>query len=208
MALVPIRGSDAIVGLIQFNDRRKDCFTLETIELMEGISSHLGEALMRKQAEAALSESNQVVQDILNNIPADGAVFQFVQKCDGSYDIPFMSESAEHIFEKPIEALQNPAGLFEELHSDDLPGMWNSIEKSAQTMEPWEYEFRIVTKTAKQKWIRGFSNPRLLDDGSICWTGMMLDITTQKRAEEALKQSEKLLSMTQKLTKVGGWEFD
>jgi len=51
IALVPIRDKERIVGLIQFNDRRKGQFTLETVELLEGIASHVGSALMRKQAE-------------------------------------------------------------------------------------------------------------------------------------------------------------
>ena len=51
IALVPIRSKDKIIGLIQFNDRHKGRFTSETIELLEGIASHIGAALMRKLAE-------------------------------------------------------------------------------------------------------------------------------------------------------------
>jgi PAS domain S-box-containing protein len=51
MALVPIRTKDSIVGLLHLCERRKGRLTLETVELLEGIASHIGEALMRKQAE-------------------------------------------------------------------------------------------------------------------------------------------------------------
>ncbi len=54
LALIPIRTQDKIVGLIHLNDRRKGCFTLETIEILEGIASHIGAALMRMQAEESL----------------------------------------------------------------------------------------------------------------------------------------------------------
>jgi len=57
MALVPIRTRDQIVGLLQLNDRRKDRFTIETIELLEGIATHIGEALIRKEAEIHLQEA-------------------------------------------------------------------------------------------------------------------------------------------------------
>ncbi len=63
VALVPIRNKDRIVGLIQLNDRRKGCFTLETVELLEGIASHIGAALMRKQVEEDLLESNRQLEE-------------------------------------------------------------------------------------------------------------------------------------------------
>jgi PAS domain S-box-containing protein len=56
-ALVPIRNKSRIIGLIQLNDRRQGCFSLEAVELMEGIAAHIGEALMRKRAEEALRQS-------------------------------------------------------------------------------------------------------------------------------------------------------
>ena len=51
VALVPIRDKERIIGLIQFNDRRKEAFTLSMIEHLESIATHLGAALMRKQTE-------------------------------------------------------------------------------------------------------------------------------------------------------------
>ncbi|MCX5849314.1 MAG: PAS domain S-box protein [Deltaproteobacteria bacterium] len=57
VALVPIRTKDQIVGLLQFNDRRKGCFSLAAIELIEGIAANIGEAFLRKDAEEALSRS-------------------------------------------------------------------------------------------------------------------------------------------------------
>ncbi len=51
VALVPVRDDQKIVGMIQLNDRRQGRFTLDTIELLEGIASHIGAALMRKKGE-------------------------------------------------------------------------------------------------------------------------------------------------------------
>ncbi len=51
MAQVPVRTRGRILGLIQLNDKRKGRFTLETIEILEGIAAHIGSALMRKRAE-------------------------------------------------------------------------------------------------------------------------------------------------------------
>ncbi len=51
LALVPIHSQGRIVGLLQFNDRRKGQFSLETIQILEGLAAHVGEALTRKRAE-------------------------------------------------------------------------------------------------------------------------------------------------------------
>ena len=57
LALIPIRNQSRIVGLIQLNDRRKGCFSLDTVAHLEGIAAHLGEALIRLQAEAELRKA-------------------------------------------------------------------------------------------------------------------------------------------------------
>jgi PAS domain S-box-containing protein len=55
VALIPLRTRDTIVGLLQLNDRRKGQFTPDSIHLLEGIASHIGEALLRKQVEEDLA---------------------------------------------------------------------------------------------------------------------------------------------------------
>jgi PAS domain S-box-containing protein len=65
VALVPIWSKDRVVGLIQFNDRRKGCFTLDTVELLEGIALHIGTALMRKRAEESLQNSENMHKTVL-----------------------------------------------------------------------------------------------------------------------------------------------
>jgi PAS domain S-box-containing protein len=62
VALIPIRTRNRIVGLIQLNDKRKGRFSLETIEILEGIAAHIGSALTRRQAEEALREVNRQLE--------------------------------------------------------------------------------------------------------------------------------------------------
>ena len=68
MALVPIRGTDGIVGLIHLSDRRRGRFSLEVIELLEGIAAHIGEALMRKKAETSLLERNTELEQMILDV--------------------------------------------------------------------------------------------------------------------------------------------
>jgi signal transduction histidine kinase len=71
VALVPIRNNDRIVGLIQLNDRRKGCFTLNTVELLEVIAAHIGEAMMRKRAEGELQKKNAEMEQFIYTVSHD-----------------------------------------------------------------------------------------------------------------------------------------
>ena len=83
VALVPIRARNQIVGLIQLNDARKGCFSSVAIQQLEGIAAHLGEALLRKQAEeqvrSLLAESNQTRLALLGIIEDEARVQEELQ---------------------------------------------------------------------------------------------------------------------------------
>jgi PAS domain S-box-containing protein len=79
MALVPIRNRDEIIGMIQLNDRREGCFSLVVIEQIEGVAAHIGEALMRKQAEETLRVANrQLAEAIARADKANAAKSEFL----------------------------------------------------------------------------------------------------------------------------------
>jgi signal transduction histidine kinase len=62
VALVPVRMRDDIVGLLQLNDRRQGVFTPAMIRQLEGVASHIGEALLRKQSEEALVKALEAAE--------------------------------------------------------------------------------------------------------------------------------------------------
>ncbi|MBN1383685.1 MAG: PAS domain S-box protein [Elusimicrobia bacterium] len=56
VAIIPLRSGSKTIGLLQFNDKRKEMFTLEIIEFFEKIGVGIGIALARKQMEEALKK--------------------------------------------------------------------------------------------------------------------------------------------------------
>ncbi len=56
VALIPIRTSVGIIGLIQLNDRRKDSFNLEFIRSLEAIAITIGSAFERKKWEEKIKD--------------------------------------------------------------------------------------------------------------------------------------------------------
>jgi PAS domain S-box-containing protein len=51
VALIPLRATDRVIGLLQFNDHRKGCFTLDMIEFFEGLGASIAIAIDRQTSE-------------------------------------------------------------------------------------------------------------------------------------------------------------
>jgi GAF domain-containing protein len=88
IALIPIRANHKILGLVQFNDQRKGRFTLEIIELLEGIAKLLGESIMRERMEGEFRESelelqakNREMKSFTNNLKGQ---LNIIQSCAGN----------------------------------------------------------------------------------------------------------------------------
>jgi PAS domain S-box-containing protein len=62
VALIPIKSGDNIVGLLQFNDTRRNCFTAELIDFYEGVSESIRTILERQLAQDVQRRLTQQLQ--------------------------------------------------------------------------------------------------------------------------------------------------
>ncbi|MCX6996467.1 MAG: PAS domain-containing protein [Kiritimatiellaeota bacterium] len=118
VALVPIRAQDMIVGLLQFNDRRKGCFTRDTIEILEGIAAHIGVTLIRKQAaeevrfqKMLLESQNEASIDGILNVDENGRIIWFNRQFLEMWGIPadvVQSRSDEAALRSVLDKLLDP----------------------------------------------------------------------------------------------------
>jgi len=65
IALIPLRSSGEMIGLLQFNDKQKDRFTPEMIALIERLAGNIADALMKNHARQELNESRTLLQSII-----------------------------------------------------------------------------------------------------------------------------------------------
>ena len=65
VALIPLRSSDEIVGLLQLNDIRRGCFTSEMIHFLEEIGASIGIGMARIRAERELHLRNRIAEVFL-----------------------------------------------------------------------------------------------------------------------------------------------
>jgi PAS domain S-box-containing protein len=188
--MVPIMIDEHLWGLIGFDDchtERQWSTDEETALQMMAVS--LGGAIARQQTEAALRESEARLKQITANVP--GMIYQFVLKPDGTRQVLFASSGSQELLEISPSSIQNDFSLISSLcHPDDRLGFEQAVAASAATLQPWNWEGRIVTYSGQLKWVQGFARPEQVADGSLLWDGILVDISDRKQVEDASRQSE------------------
>jgi len=82
------------------------------------------------------------------------------------------------------------------IHPDDLPGIVDKWRACVASGENFEYETRVRRGDGQYRWMFHRKVPLRDERGNIVrWYGTSLDIEDRKRAEEALKSSERNLSL-------------
>ena len=197
-ALIPIRKKERIVGLLQFNDKRQGCFTLDVIEILEGIASHLGSALMRKQSEYALQTERKRLEDIIGFLPdatlavdKEGRIIiwnqamesmtglpagKMIDKGNYAYAIPFYGEARRQLIDL----------IFED--NEEIESRYPYIHREGDTLTAEVYCKKLYNNEGA--WVFAKASPLRDQSGNIIGAiESIRDITLNKQSEEKLRKN-------------------
>ena len=184
VALVPIRTHDRILGLIQFNDRHPDAFTLKTVESLEEIAAHIGLALMRKQAEAALVEKQQLLIETERMGHVGGWEFDIATGkqtwTQAVYDIHEVPYDYQPTVELGIN-FYTPASR---------PVIARAVQRAIELGETFDVELEIITAKGNLRQVHAIGHADLAR-GRVF--GFFQDISERKQAQQALANERVLL---------------
>lgn len=202
-ALVPIRAKQKIIGLLQFNDRRKDQFSHSAMMILESIASHIGEALLRKQSEDALQDSESKYRllvdqssDMIWNLNTEG-IFTYVS--------PSWRRVTGH---DPASLVNTP---FQPLvHPDDLAVCLEYLQSMVENrITTTSAEYRVLHADGTWHWHSANATPVPGPDGQyVSMVGVSRDITEHRQAEKALREERMRLDSIIQGTNVGTWEWN
>ncbi|TVQ55824.1 MAG: PAS domain S-box protein [Spirulina sp. DLM2.Bin59] len=154
------------------------------------------EIRQRQQVEIALRESEARFQNMAANVP--GAIFRYVLYPDGSDAVIYMSSGCQELWEvDPAVVINDASVLWQMVHPEDRQAMERSVQDSAQTLQPWSWQWRIITPSGQLKWLEAAGRPQRYEKGDVIWDTLILDVSDRHRiqaeryaAELALQQSE------------------
>jgi PAS domain S-box-containing protein len=142
--------------------------------------------MQRDQAEAALQQSHAMMSNLSKQVP--GILFTTYLYPDGHFTTPYASSNSYDIYELSPEEIQGDvATVFQRFHPDDCDRIIASIYESAQTLNPWKCEYRVLLPQQGLKWLYGIAQPQRFEDGTVVWHGFIMDISERKQFDEMVR---------------------
>jgi PAS domain S-box-containing protein len=140
----------------------------------------------RELAEVALHQSHTMLNNLSQQVP--GVLFKSCLYTDGHFETPYASSNSFEIYElSPEEIRHDAATVFQRFHHDDRDRVLASIHESARTLNQWKCEYRVTLPRQGLKWLYGIAQPQRLEDGTIAWYGIIMDVTERKRVDDMLR---------------------
>lgn len=156
---------------------------------------------LRIESEIELVNSRELYADLVANQSA-GFYRINVQKMEPGKSL-IERASLEFVSDRFCELLEIDRSelgkdaigfILSKIYPEDFPGFMLMNEECQLSLKPFNGSIRLLIQD-RIKWLRFETCPRTMDDGSIRWTGVVLDITNQKLAEEATILSEERYHM-------------
>jgi PAS domain S-box-containing protein len=144
--------------------------------------------LARVQVAHGVAEAAQHrFRDLVNSI--EGIVWEADA---GRFTFAFVSQQAERVLGYPVERwLREPTFWKDHLHPDDREGAVDFCVTATAENRDHAFEYRMIAADGRIVWLRDLATVVVEGDRATRLRGVMFDITERKRAEEALRKSER-----------------
>ncbi len=197
-------GGEPQVGALAFNTVRAERDWPDAlVKRLQLVAQVFANALARKRADEALRGSEERL-----SLAADSAEAG-LWTLDCGTGVFWATERARTIFGySPDEVISME--LFEaSVHPDDRDLVRGAIERSLHERQPVDVEYRILPGDGRERWIASRGRPQFKSTGEPeRLTGISIDVTENKRAEEEYRKSEVRLASGADLAGLGFYEVD
>jgi diguanylate cyclase (GGDEF)-like protein/PAS domain S-box-containing protein len=165
------------------------------------------ELAQRRRIEAALRDSEERFRSTAMNVP--GAIFRYLHFPDGHSQVFYLNPMCEKLWGVPAGvAAADGSALWQLVHPDDRPAMLESVEKSARTLQPWFWQWRIIHPNGDIRWLEGAGQPERRDDGAVMWYTLVLDVSDRHAAQERLQEQQAQLDLAVQASNIGFYFCD
>lgn len=138
----------------------------------------------RQKAEKNSLENKQRYERLVNTIPC--AIYDYILWPDGRSRFIYISSQCKDIFGYDADQIiENEDLLWNMVYSEDSERLKREDSAANKTRKLFQSEVRITLPSGMMKWIQLTSKPSEQKvDSMVIWSGVILDITDRRQAEE------------------------
>jgi PAS domain S-box-containing protein len=187
---VPIQSDGEVLGVITFFNCEKQPRDEFLLQVMVGIGSQLGQFIKRKQAEAALAESEERYRDLFENAT------DLIQSCDLNGQFLYVNRAWRETLGYS-EAQVYRMNLLDILHPDCKAACLESLSRAIGGEKIEQIQAAFISQNGTKISVEGNINCKFVAGKPVATRAIFRDITQRLQAEEALRyqqaQTERLL---------------
>lgn len=179
-------------------------YTTEHKEILEFVSTQIAMAIERKRAEEALRESEERFRRIAEN--AEDLIYRYRLRPTPGFEF-VSSVAARMTGYTPDEHYADPELALKITHPEDRPLLESVLRDPSLARKP--LQIRWIRKDGAVLWTEQRNVPIFDESGQlVAIEGIARDITEQKRAEEALMESEERYRLLFESNPQPMWVYD
>jgi PAS domain S-box-containing protein len=161
----------------------------------------------RKQADEALRLSEQRYRSVSE--AASAYSYSLAVAPDGSVEVDWVGGEFTKVTGYDVETIEDLEKWLAIINAQDIPKI---RKQTAQVLagEPSVLEYRITDRSGQEHWLHDASSP-VVDEATgrvVAIRGAVRDITDQKQAEEAMRESEERFRSLSESSPIGVFQTD
>ncbi len=142
-----------------------------------------------KKAEENIRQAKEKYFNLMNSV--EGIVWEADAK---TFEFSFVSQQAERLLGYPVEQWTSQPNFWaDHIYVEDRNDAVNFCVSSTQQKRPHEFQYRMIAADGKLIWLRDIVSVQVENDEPVKLSGVMIDITRQKKAELILSQLNETL---------------
>jgi two-component system sensor histidine kinase UhpB len=148
-------------------------------------------AIQRMLREQQLDDAKRQAEAKFRSLVEQIEAITYIVAPDGGRTPLYISPQIQLLGFSPEEWLADPALHARQIHHEDRASTIAAIEENRHTGNPMRLEYRLLTRSGGILWFRDQAKAVTDESGNkLFLQGILVDITQNKMAEEALRQSQ------------------
>ena len=163
---------------------------------------------IEKERSSEFRESEERLRHLSDSLP-DCAVYRYAHDAGGTPRFLYVSAGIQQLNGVSVEdVLRDADVLHKQIPPDYLALLAEAEQRSARDLSDFKMEVPMRRPDGQVRWMRLRSRPERMKDGAVIWEGVQTDITDQRLAADALRESQERLRLSNEAGGVGDFTID